>query len=66
MQKLFEQQQEILREHVKRSNSNEKHIFIVEKTLEKHLQFVRGAMWFAGFLASSLIAILGLVVKFLN
>lgn len=62
---LFDQQQEILKEHVKRSKLNEQHILVVEKTLEKHLQFIRGVIWLAGFLSATLFTVLGIIVKLL-
>lgn len=63
---LFENQQEILKEHMRRSESNEKHIHVVEKTLEKHLHFIRGIIWIAGVFCTSLIAVLGVIVKLLK
>jgi len=63
---LFENQQSILNEHIRRSISNEQHIHIVEKTLEKHLHFIRGVIWVAGVFCASLIGILGIIIKLLK
>ena len=34
-----------LKEHMKRSDTLEKHVSLLEKSLIKHLSFVRGACW---------------------
>lgn len=58
---IAEQNKEILDEHMARTAANEQRIELVERSIDKHLSFIQGAIKIAGLIFGTIVTIIGVL-----